>query len=268
MSWAVQVLLSAALLTGAGLVTPRTERSLEDLGRPLAAPLMLPFQWSGMLRAMRQGKPEEIVARGRMLLRLLPCWADGHFYLAHKMAFDASRRAATPDLALDRLLAALSLLDEARRLCPHHALEFLLAQAFLVELRTSDQPELGEAFRTRLGHDPLVAADTYLRRAENAASPLRVRVARAHLTKRLIGPALRDGQGAEAMRTLALAEQRLAEVEEELRQAGYAQVADNAAQHRQSLSKLGAYLRGEGDISVRSLLADPFLEDLASYLPK
>lgn len=262
------LLLSCALFAGAGLLAPRADRQLEDLSRPLAGPVILPFLWSGLLRAIRRGKPDEIVGRGRMLMRVLPCWVDGHLYLAQKMAFDGAQPEAPIDDSLDRLIAALGLLDEAQRLCPRHALEFVLAQAFLVELRTTDQPELGEAFRRRLGPDPLVAADTYLRRAESASTPLRVRVARAFLTKRLIGPALRDGDYGRALRTLDLAEQRLGEVEQELRQTGYGTAADNAADHRRSLAKLRAFLRGEGDISVASLLADPFLEDLAGNLGK
>ena len=52
----------------------------------------------------------------------------------------------------------------------------------------------------------------------------------------------------------------------ELRGAGYPMAAENAEAHRRSLATLRSYLRGESGISVESLLADPYLEDLARFL--
>lgn len=260
------LLLSGACTVGAFLLAPRAERHPAELGRPLAAPVMLPFLWGGLVDAIRQGTPEEIVGRGRLVLQLMPTWVDGHLYLAQKMAFEASRRATSVDEALDRLLAALALLEEAGQLCPDHRLEFTLAQAFLVELRCTDQPELGAAHRRRLGVEPLEAAARYLERAERVSQGRHVRAARAYLTKRLIGPALRDGDQARALETLDLAARLLEDVASELRAADRLTAAENAATHQRALMRLRGYLNGQPEIGLDSLLADPYLDEVTRSL--
>jgi len=266
--WAPHLLAAIGLFTGAALLAPDPQRAPADLGRPLVAPLVLPFLWSGFAAAARGGSPEELVSRGRVLLRLLPRWVDGHLYLAQKLAFDASARARDTEAALDRLLAAVALLEDAARQCPDRSVEFLTAQAFCVEFRTRNDTALETAFRERVGRSPLETADDFLDRAETASSRLDVRTRRAYLAKRMVGLALRDGQRDRALDTLEQADRLLHEVEDAHRDAGRIAVADNAGAHRAALGRLRQYLHGDSKVSIAVLKADPYLEDIAGSLPR
>jgi len=266
MRWLPHLIAAAGCSLGAYLVTPHPVRSPADLGRPLVAPIMLPFMWSGLVKAIQDGSPEEVVGRGRTLLRLRPTWLDGHLYLAQKMAFDASRRADNADEALDRLLAALALLDEAWAACPAHQLEIRLAQAFLIEFRATTQPELGAAYRQRFAADPLDAAAGYLDGAEEVSGGRHVRTARAYLTMRMVGPALRDGDRARALATLDVALDLLEDVATELRGAGRSSAASNADAHHGALMQLRDHLNGEPGADLDSVLANPLLQELTQSL--
>ena len=259
------LLVSIALAAGAWWSAPATSRDPGELIRPLVAPIALPFLWPGLTRASREGRVGEVVARGREILRLLPDWVDGHLFLAQTLAFDAAD--SDPDRSLDRLLAALAVLENAGEASPSHRAEFSSAQAFLVEVRTARAPEIAERFRSRRGEDPLVAADRYLARAIAASSPREAHVNRAFLAARMVGPALRSGDRPRLDATLERALQLLADAAERYARAGESAAAANAHAHRQALQRLKRYLNGDTGISAASLQADPYLVDITGDLP-
>jgi hypothetical protein len=258
--------LATLLFAGAWEVAPHTLRHPAELGRPLAAPLLLPFLWDDVGRALQRGDTTATVARGRLLLQLAPCWTFGYVWLAHEMVF-GTQPAADPGAVVDGTLAALLLLDGARARCPRRPEEILLAQAFLVEARIAGHPELDDELRRRIGRSALEQADEYLRIAESVATHDAARIARAYLTKRMVGLALRDGDRPRALATAELGVARLAEVEATQRAAGHGEPADNAAAHRVALARLCDWLRGDPSVSTAILRADPYLEDLADTLP-
>lgn len=260
----VAILSSAAFWAGAWSIAPPTSRSVAELTRPVAAPLLLPFVWPGVSHARAEGRLDELVARSRELMRLLPTWVDGHLYLAHVLALDMTE--GTIGQQLDHLAAAMAVLDEATEMVPGHSPQLLLAQAFLLDFRASTQPELARAYRDRYGEEPLVVADRLLARAEALAPRSPARIERAYLAARLAAPALRDGKIARATAILGRASAQLTEVEEQHRAAGDTEAAANAAAHRRSLEALLGFLRGESGISASQLRADPRLEALAEYL--
>jgi hypothetical protein len=265
--WAPHALLATLLFAGAWEAGPRTPRHPAELGRALAAPLLLPFLWGDVGRALRRGDTTEAVARGHLLLQLAPCWTSGYVWLAHEMTF-GTQPAADPTAVVDATLAALLLLDGARARGPGGRPEEIpLAQAFLVETRIAGHRELDDELRRRIGRSALEQADEYLRAAEAVASRDRARVARAYLTKRMVGLALEDDDQPRALRTAELALARLAEVEALQRAAGQREPAENAAAHRAALARLRDWLRGDPSVSTAILRADPYLEDLADTLP-
>ena len=264
--WVATMLASGALFAGAWQVAPRTERSLTELARPIAAPLTLPFLWVGLAEATRREAPEEVIARGRVLLGLLPCWPDGYLHLAHPLAFDAADN-TTLDVAVDRLMACLALLDEARERCPGEAAEYHLAQAFFAEQRGASSPEFADRFHTRTGTDPLEAADRYLELAERADPESEAIVRKAFLTVQMIGLALRNGDVTRALATLDRADEALGQLEAGRIGNGLPATRENARAHRTSLARLRATLPGDPAISAKSLRADRYLEDITVNLP-
>ena len=262
--WVPHLIASCLLFAGARMVSTPAERTLTELGRPLAGPLVLPFLWKSLADSYDRS-PEEAVARGRILLELLPSWVDGHIYLAQSLAFAGD---GEPGRDLDRILAALALLDEARQRWPAGALDFLLTEAFVAEFRVAASAELAAEFRTHTGRDALDTARGYLELAEQLSPAPSIRLRQAFLTEKMAGLALRRGDLVRARAATEAALQQFDRVIAALHRRGNAPSADNAEAHRRALARLGDYLQGDASISVDTLLADPYLEGIADGLSR
>ena len=268
MSWIPPLCAGVALYAGAALIQPPVVRDPAALPRHLARPLVLPFAWRGLCEAMQRGDLGAAVGRGRTLLRLLPEWADGHLYFAGLLAYEATQRETDPEAKLDRLLAALAVLDEAETLTPRHLGQFLLAKAFFVEHGTSRDPELAAAFRDRVGKDPLEFAAQQLERAKTLAPGTEARDQHAYLTERMIRLAFDAGDLERALRLTELAQRLLADVRAEAHAAGEPQAGATAEEHHASLQRLRRKLSGDPTLTWGELERDPILEDLIKNRPR
>jgi hypothetical protein len=257
MHWLAWLLASIALYAGAALLSARPAQSPAAMLRAVARPLVLPVLWSSFARAQRQATPGEIVERGRLLLRFLPRWTDGHVHLASQLAFEASLRAGDPESALDRLEAALVYLGEFVQSEPDKSASVLEAMAFFIEARTLQDPALAAAFRERFGIEPSRRAEQYLRRAQ-AGAP------RESLTMRLVFHGLSLVEERIEARDLAGAGERLDGILGILAEPAEA----DARALRSELEALKAWLHGEPKTSLEPLRNSRFrqVERIAELL--
>lgn len=167
------LLIPGALLmfAGGGLAPSRVP--LPEQGRDLVRPLLMPMLWKGLESAQRDGTPEEYAARGRILMKLVPQWTDGHVHIAGQLAFEASFAQRSESGALDRLMAALAYLDEARREIsadPAADETILRNQARFLYIRCAQDPRLAAGFQRRTGQSPAGWAEGYLRKIPRLAN--------------------------------------------------------------------------------------------------
>lgn len=247
---------AAALLAAAAVVRPPAPRTGVDRVRALVRPFALPFLWRSLRAARTEEPPEALAARGQQLLALVPEWTDGHVTFASDLAFAASQRAADPDTAAGRILAALALLEAALAKHPPGAVEYLSAMASFVEIRAAQDPAVAAALRARLGVEAHEAADAYLARAEHIAPSASLADRRTYLLLPAIASALRAGDRERARLTIAVMRARLE------------RAADPALARRwqQSLGRLDRFLAADPDITLQTLADDPLLEDMVDAL--
>jgi hypothetical protein len=247
---------AAVLYAAATVVAPRNEPPPLDVVTRLLRPLALPFLWRG-LEAGAQEPPEAQAARARQLLRLLPAWVDGHVHFAAMLAFDASSRAVGEEVALDRVLAGVAMLEEAVRVNRARVDELWAAIASFIEIRADQDPGIAAAFRRRMGLDAAEAADLYLERAIAAAPAFgSLRERRTYLRIKLVASALRVGDDARAIAILRLMRRELAR----------ASAPDLAAAWDRSLAALEEWLAGGKDDIPAGLEDDPHLGEVAAAL--
>ncbi|MHC5064140.1 MAG: hypothetical protein ACYTG5_09215 [Planctomycetota bacterium] len=253
----VSTLLLAAGLYLLAVLGPGPQRQApEDLMRDLMRPLILPQLWQGLQESQQGGNPVEWAARARLLTEYIPDWVDGIVYFAWESSRPPAGRRSEPELALAYLLSSLSWLDDAvAELAtekPSLAGEILLAQAFLVESRSMQDPQLGELMRERFGRDPSAMAAEYLDRAITLAPSQSKTEQRILVIPRLIAGALRmnDLRAAKQLTDAGLA--RLAGLEDR----------ELAANWSGSLTRFRAFLDGDPSRSIEDLAKDPFLTDI------
>ncbi len=250
--------VAIAMLAVAAWLRPPPQHTFADRVRALARPFALPLLWSGLRAARSEESPEAVAARGRQLLALLPEWADGHVLFASELAFAASTRAPTPDDAADRVMAALTTLEEAIRMHPPGKLDYLSAMASFVEIRANQDRTLAAALEQRLGMAPQLAADAYLVRAEDLSPSRSISDRRTYLLLPAIETALRTHDGPRALATIERMQIRLQNsVNQEL-----------AQRWQRALVNLAGFLRGDSHITLQSLNDDPLLQDMVDYLPE
>lgn len=255
--------LAAACWVGAALVTPPGPRpGAVVMLRDLVRPLLLPYAWHGFVTASHAGRLGEAVARGRELLRLLPDWSDGHVAIAAMLAFDASQAASDPDTALDRLLAGLAVLREARTLAPRDAARFLVAEAFLAETRAGQDPAVAAAFQARLGQSAWAFAEQRTTAAVALSSALSVQSEQAYVTERAAAHAFRAGDRRQAQEFATRAQQRFTALAEALQHARRSADAAEARRRGAALGLLARHLAGDPGVSLDTIEADPYLKEL------
>ncbi|MEM7200817.1 MAG: hypothetical protein AAF628_11155 [Planctomycetota bacterium] len=236
--------------------------------RRLTRPAVLPFLWTGVDQALRRGDLSGAVGRGRSLLHLIPEWRDGPVYFASLLALDAAPQPSA-QRAVDQLLAATTLLEDAAARQPDRASDYLGACAFLIETRTAQAPAFDAAFRQRLGQSPLQVSDAYLARAGTAgAGALDARVDRAYLALRVLRACLGTGQLDRATQVLRGAITTMDRTAAELEDAGREAAAAQAAAQSRALGRLERYLAGDPTVRRQDLSADPLLNHLMNALPE
>ena len=247
---------AAALYALAVWLRPPATVTPADHARALARPFALPFLWRGLADGRHEESPEALAARGEQLLALFPGWVDGHTLFASHLAFAASTKAASPEVATDRLTAALAMLERAIVTHPAGAVDYLTAMASFVDIRGAQDPRLAAVLAARSGRSPTAIADAYLARAEAAKPSLNLSDQRTYLLTRAIESALRSGDRERAMETAAAMRRRLP-------------TAANrplAERWDRALDSLSRYLRGDPDITLTMLADDPLLTDMLAAL--
>jgi hypothetical protein len=245
---AVVLFSGAALLQG-----PHPKRSVLDLGRDLVRPLVLPVLWQGLEKAHDQAGPEEQVARGRLLLRFLPEWTDGHVHFAWQLAFQASLAQKDPEQAVHRLLAALAFLENALGMGPARPVEILEAGAYMVQIRCQDKA-LANAFRKKTGAEPAQFVMRYLERAQ-AIDPRAARAEQRDIAGvAVIAALLRMRNSPAALTLLANTLHRLDSFRDQ----------ELAANWRTALVHLRSYLQGNAEL--KDLEEYPQLEEILDAL--
>lgn len=248
--------LAVPLFAGAAWLRPEPRRSGVDRLRALARPFVLPLLWRGLWQARNEEPPEALAARGQQLLALVPEWTDGHVLFASQLAFAASTRAKGTEASADRLLAALALLETAQRRYPPGAIDCLAAMASFVEIRCSQDHALAAELGRRLGQEPNQVADAYLARAEALSPSTSISDRRTYLLATAIESALRTGDDARALATIARMRQRLTSAVD----------ADLAHRWDLALGNLARFLGGDPSITWNTLADDPLMQDMADAL--
>ena len=144
-------LLAMVLLLLATALAAPTPAIVGEFVAWLARPAVLPFAWHALGDASQRGSASETFARAQQILRLLPRWADGHAAFAYRFALAADAAADRPELALQRLDAAMAWLAAARAGAGRRAHELLQAMAFLPDVAVRQQPGLAELLAPRGG---------------------------------------------------------------------------------------------------------------------
>jgi hypothetical protein len=248
---------SIAAAHSGGAAAPDLERA-RALRDALVRPFVLPFVWNGIETAQRDGTPGEVVQRARLLLELMPRWTDVQTHFAARLAFDDAVRLTDPEQRLDRLLAALEMLERSVAAAPAAAAELRMTMASFVRMKTRIDAPLAQAWRARFGTDHTDAEQRYLARARAArldrATAAALREDEIHTWLRVVAGALRMGDRARARSTVDVALSMLPEL------------ADRATGERYAaaLRTLAAFLDGQAPASA--LRGDPFLTDFADAL--
>ncbi len=241
-------LLGTSLLGGSG-----DGHALSALGRNLIRPVFLPFLWQKLQAA---NSPEEYAAQGRLLLRLLPHWTDGHILMASTLAFDASLQQSETTKALDRVQAALEMLEHSLQQQAPRPEEILTAMFTILEGRCRQDAQLAQAFQQRFAQDPVVVADRYLARAIELHPSQSLQDSRCYLQMRLIASALRSKDLHSARQYLAATEQGLTQVRDQ----------QLAQEYQQALQLLRRHLQDAQDVKLMDLQRNPHLHDIALAL--
>lgn len=246
------------LLIGAGSVSPPRD-PLPVQGRDLVRPVVLPMLWAGLESAQRTGTPEEYAARGRMLMKLIPHWTDGHALIAGQLAFEASLAQTDPAAALDRLMAALEYLDAARAESHSPAAgEWLVkTQARFLYIRASQDPALAAAFRQRTGESPTVQVSKYLRSIPRLADS---KFLQSELCFLLI-----DGLAVD-LRLREPTDRVIRELDKARSLLDSVKDRELADKWRSALRILRSYLTRTDDTTLEDLAANPLLETIVDAL--
>jgi hypothetical protein len=249
-------ILGAVLLLGgvALLRGPPSRPVLVDLGRDLVRPVVLPVLWAGVVKSGTEAGVEEHVARGRLLLRFLPEWTDGHIYFAWQLAFEASRGQKDPDGQLQRLLAAIAYLKQVKTSRPAEVWE---AMAYMVLILCKDE-DLARAFREHTGKEPAEAVAYYLERAQRYAPSAARSEQRIIVGVSLIAGQLRTGNQSAAMALLTATLEGLDTFRDR----------QLAADWRAALLDLKSYLEGMAGTSLSDLKKHPQLDEILYVLER
>ncbi len=248
------LLISGPLLLAGGSYLSPPRVPLHERGRDLVRPLILPMVWKGLESAQRDGTPEEYVARGRVLMKLVPRWTDGHVHMAGQLAFEASLAQRDEGAALDRLMAALAYLDEVRAgIEDAAAIETILEnQARFLYVRCSQDPVLAKGFHRRTGVSPTVWATGYLRKIPRLEGSAFLKTA---LCFSLIAGLVIDIRLKEPVDRLLASLDTAVLLLDELRD------KDLAEKWRASLQKVRNYLTGRDEELYSRMKSDPRLGD-------
>lgn len=247
-------ILGAVLLLGgvAVLRGPSDRSALVDLGRDLVRPVVLPVLWRGLAKSGTEAGIEEHVARGRLLLRFLPEWTDGHIHFAWELAFEAGRGQGDPQRQLQRLLAALAYLTRVKASRPAEIWE---AMAYMVQIRCQDE-ELAKAFREHTGGEPAQRVAVYLERAQMYA-PTQARAERRVIVGvGILAGQLRTGNQRAVMPLLMATLQGLDTFRDK----------ELAREWRAALLDLKSYLEGRGSTTLTDLKKHPQLDEILYVL--
>jgi hypothetical protein len=244
---------------GAALLTAPTAGDYGTFAQWAARPAVLPFAWRGVRAAERHGDPVEAFARARALMRLLPQWADGFAAFAYRyvLAPDTAAgetAAARAERVRSRLLLALAWLDGARAGLGRHEPSLLQAMAFLPEVAARAEPGLAEALRPQGG--PAALADRWLAEAEARFPSAAAHEQRTFYAVPLAAGLLAAGDRAGALAVVQTAIERSRQVRDQ----------EVAGPWRERLAVVERALRGEPDVDLRAVLADPRFAALHPHL--
>ncbi len=252
-------LVAAAVLYGSAFaINASRDRGASTTIPALVRPLALPFLWPGVTDARPHGSVGEHVARGRLLMRLLPGWIDGHLLFASQLVFDGREPGSDPEVACDRLFTALAWLEEVRGLNPDQQDVILAAMASLLEIRSSQDPALASTIRERENRDAVEIADDLLDRAEKLSPTATLRERRVFLAPRLMASALRT---ADETRFELLLEKALV-------QAQQVRDPDLAARFTEDLEQVRSYWLGDTMVTLEDLRGRSLLSELVPFLPQ
>lgn len=252
-------LVAAAVLYGSAFaINASRDRGTSTTISALVRPLALPFLWPGVTDARQHGSVGEHVARGRLLMRLLPGWLDGHLYFASQLVFDGRKPGSDPDGACDRLFTALAWLEEVRGQFPDQQEVILAAMASLLEIRSAQDPALAKAIRDRENRDAVEIADDLLGHAEQLSPTATLRERRVFLAPKLMASALRT---ADESRFEIL-------LEDALVQAQQVRDRDLAARFTEDLEQMRSYWLGDPVVTLEDLRGRSLLAELVPFLPQ
>ncbi|MCA8957524.1 MAG: hypothetical protein KDC87_15730 [Planctomycetes bacterium] len=254
------LLLATSLFAAAWWVAPRPRPDLVAVGRDLVRPLVLPLLWRGLESAHVEGTPEEFAARGRLLLRMIPGWADGHAWVAGNLAFDASLRQRDPEAALDRLLAGVEILDAALEVAPRQTDFLLETAAQLLVIRCTQDPRLAAAFRARFDRSAHRVAESYLRRTKRFRESTNLQQDLLDILVDSIEQEIRF-PGTDTWRARAQARASAARA-----LSNQLMSIPRVARLRQGLEKLDSFLQGSPEIHLDDLQAWPQLGRIVAAL--
>lgn len=227
--------------------------------RALARPVALPFLWRSVVDATENADPVEAYERARLLLAATPGWTDGHSVFAFRFVLDGGAVALPPEqraaATRDRLLLALTALEDARTSSGEREAALLADMAWLVELTARNEPDVANL----LDADPAILADRYLAQAEARGGGRMVRERRLYEVPRLCAALLHAGDRNHALSLL----------EEAAARCQRSGVPELAGEWRDTLVLLRRTLSGDPAIDQQELRrqkADPRLEALAPFL--
>ena len=153
-----------------------------------ARPLALPFLWRALDRAQGRGDRTEEAARGQLIAALLPEWADGQVHFAWLLAQSPTE---DPAQRMDQLLAALSVLEDARTPCREREDQILAAMSLLVQVLAENDPDVSELLHSSIGSTPRELAVHYLDEAVLVSPSPALEETRLFLSIGLVGTFLR-----------------------------------------------------------------------------
>ena len=147
---ATALLAAGALLTAAQAVLPGEPRRpaaswITNLTRPFA----LPPLWRDLAAATAEGRSTDATAAARRIAAFLPSWTDGAAMVGWLLAFDEAADAPDPAAAAERVLTAISWLedraDERALREPRSAADLLGTAATIAEAAFARLPDAARA---------------------------------------------------------------------------------------------------------------------------